>query len=177
MLNIKKNNPSNLKMLVLSELHKTPSSGYDLIKKIAIHLNKTPSSGSIYPILSELRIEGLISFKQDGRKKIYELTKKGNKSMSSLLSEKEKALLANIKLMEHFTNVLPKVCVDKVQKLKYELLKNPKTISSYIGDWDELKIVALDLILSKDYEFKKSEVKKIIKETVLKLKKLKKLEV
>jgi DNA-binding PadR family transcriptional regulator len=171
---IKKSNFGYLKILVLLELYKEKSTGYDLMKKLKSTLKKTPSPGSIYPILSELLFNRQISVKIDGRKKIYSLTKKGEKEINFLLLEKEKSLIDNFKLMVYFNQLLTKPCFDKAEKLKNEMLKNPKLISSYLKDWDELKLLAIDLLLEKDYYKKQNEIKLIIKNTILKLKEIKK---
>jgi DNA-binding PadR family transcriptional regulator len=162
-----------LRIMVLSELSKNPSTGYDLMKSLSINLNKSPSPGSIYPLLSELLSEKMITVKEDGRKKIYSLTKKGSLSITKIIHEKELLILENVKLMLKFSEMLPDSCLLKTEQLKQELLKNPKLISSHIKDWDELKLLSIDLILDKDYSNKKIEIKKVIKETVNKLKKIK----
>ncbi|MFT4304500.1 MAG: PadR family transcriptional regulator [Candidatus Woesearchaeota archaeon] len=168
------NSQGYLRIMVLAELNKNPSTGYDLMKNLSLHLKKKPSPGSIYPLLSELHSENLISVKEEGRKKIYELTKKGKKSIALILSEKEKSLIEHIKLMMHFSKNISKDCISKAEKLKKEMLNNPKFLSDNIKDWEELRNIALDLLLDKNYENKKDEIKKVIKETVNKLKEIKK---
>ncbi len=67
-----------LKYAILEILSKREASGYDIIK---IVYEKTgiikPSAGAVYPTLNSLREEGLISYRKEGRRKVYYLTKKG----------------------------------------------------------------------------------------------------
>ncbi len=72
-----------IRFLILSLLAIKPSHGYELSKKIE-HITKglvKGSPGSIYPILKELKSEGLLEedlvIEQGRAKKIYKLTSRG----------------------------------------------------------------------------------------------------
>ncbi len=59
------------KKRILREVQKNPVHGYVLSRNLGIPLS------SVYEHLKELREHGLIESKQEERKKIYHLTKKG----------------------------------------------------------------------------------------------------
>jgi DNA-binding PadR family transcriptional regulator len=88
-----------LKVYVLHLLEKKPMSGYDLMKQIE---NKTfgvwrPTSGSIYPALTELEDLGYIEEVKpeetekgrDRGKKVYKVTAKGEKQLAEWQKIKE----------------------------------------------------------------------------------------
>ncbi len=62
---------SPAKMRILKELAKEPLHGYALSKRLGVTIS------SIYEHLSELEKEGLVAYRVDGRKKVYNLTEKG----------------------------------------------------------------------------------------------------
>jgi DNA-binding PadR family transcriptional regulator len=65
---------------VLSILRKEPKNGAEIMDQVEqMSLGWRPSPGSVYPLLEELRTEGLIRQREDGR---YELTSQGRDSMS-----------------------------------------------------------------------------------------------
>lgn len=68
---------NKLRTLILKHLSEKPRSGYGLIKDIEEHTGWKPSYGSMYPELDHMREQKLVTFKEEGRKKIYSLTKKG----------------------------------------------------------------------------------------------------
>lgn len=76
-----------LGFLILHEL-RTPATGTQLAKAIGERKGTallTP--GTIYPALKELRKKKLVSYAEDGRKKVYSLTKTGEKELKELYKE------------------------------------------------------------------------------------------
>lgn len=73
-----------LRPIILQHLACTPRSGYGLIKDIEAATGWKPSYGSIYPQLDQLRAEGLITFFEEGRKKVYSLTARGKEAVDGL---------------------------------------------------------------------------------------------
>ncbi len=98
----------HLKILTLKFLNKEPLSGYSLMKKIKDATGKMPSPGSIYPMLEILLEERLVEFKQDRRKKIYYLTKKGKLKIRQLKKKKEEIINNITELMQILGNVCEK---------------------------------------------------------------------
>ena len=64
---------------IMHELKKKGLCGDELAVKIGKKKTGKLTPGTIYPALKKLRDKGLIKLKQIGRKKIYSLTKKGDK--------------------------------------------------------------------------------------------------
>ncbi len=97
-----------LKLLVLKELNEAPASGYTIMKKLEKFEGRRPSPGSIYPLLNELLSKKLVKINQEGRKKIYSLTKKGKTSIDRLLTEKEGSILHNMQVCRTIGTILGK---------------------------------------------------------------------
>lgn len=64
-------------IMILHLLRKKPMRGYDIIDKIKKHFGVKISPGTIYPILSKLKKQRLISAKKHGRKTLFCSTKNG----------------------------------------------------------------------------------------------------
>jgi len=82
-----------LKLLILKELSDRDACGYELINRIEEITSKKPSSGSIYPLLNDLKERGFLEVKNIGGKKVYSLSEKGREYLKEL-KEKEKELIS-----------------------------------------------------------------------------------
>ena len=90
-----------LKLVVLKLVSQEPTHGYALMKRIE-ELTETdwcPSPGSIYPALQELEKEELITVHDEGRRRLYAITPKGEEMLKMAL---EHAAIA----MKHLQNLL-----------------------------------------------------------------------
>jgi DNA-binding PadR family transcriptional regulator len=69
----------NLRLYLLALLDERPRHGYELIQALSDRFGGTysPSAGTIYPRLSKLEEEGLVTKSTDGRKTVYEITDAG----------------------------------------------------------------------------------------------------
>lgn len=69
----------SLRLYLLALLEERPRHGYELIQALSDRFGGTysPSAGTIYPRLSKLEEEGLVSKSTDGRKTVYEITAAG----------------------------------------------------------------------------------------------------
>jgi DNA-binding PadR family transcriptional regulator len=69
----------DLRILVLALIGEKPRHGYDLIRAIADRFAGayTPSPGAVYPLLTMLEEEDLVSSAAEGAKKLYTLTPQG----------------------------------------------------------------------------------------------------
>lgn len=69
----------DLRLYLLSLLDESPRHGYDLMQALSDRTGGTysPSAGTIYPRLSKLEDEGLVTKTVDGRKTVYEITDAG----------------------------------------------------------------------------------------------------
>jgi len=68
-----------LSFSILNELKKGKRCGDELAMSIGMRKGTKLTPGTIYPALKKLKKQQLVSYKKDGRKKIYELTKKGDR--------------------------------------------------------------------------------------------------
>jgi len=68
-------------ILVLTEMKKGSLSGYDVIALLHQKFGLLLSSGTIYSLLYSLEREGLIKGVWNQRKRIYELTEKGEQNI------------------------------------------------------------------------------------------------
>jgi len=79
---------SILTIYILHTLKKKPKSGYEILMEIREKTGDTwiPSKGTIYPLLKQLRKEGLITVKETGKrsKHILSLTPEGRKLLGNL---------------------------------------------------------------------------------------------
>ncbi len=72
-----------LRLQILSELKRKKLCGDELADIIGENKNEKLSPGTIYPALKFLKKKKLIIHKRIGRKKIYSLTKQGEKELLS----------------------------------------------------------------------------------------------
>jgi DNA-binding PadR family transcriptional regulator len=75
----------NLRLYLLALLDEQPRHGYELIQAMSERFGGTysPSAGTIYPRLSKLEEEGLVSKSTDGRKTVYEITDAGRAELEA----------------------------------------------------------------------------------------------
>lgn len=82
-------------LILLEEGEKT---GYEIMDRIKDSVGEKPSTSFIYPFLSDLEGEGLVSVEKGGRnKKIYSLTSKGEEFASEKLNSFGEIINASIK--------------------------------------------------------------------------------
>ncbi|QEO14813.1 helix-turn-helix transcriptional regulator [Agromyces intestinalis] len=75
----------NLRLYLLALLDERPRHGYELIQALSDRFGGTysPSAGTIYPRLSKLEEEGLVTKATDGRKTVYEITAAGRAELEA----------------------------------------------------------------------------------------------
>jgi DNA-binding PadR family transcriptional regulator len=75
----------DLRLYLLSLLDEAPRHGYDLMQALSDRTGGTytPSAGTVYPRLSKLEEEGLVTKTVDGRKTVYEITDAGRAEVAS----------------------------------------------------------------------------------------------
>jgi DNA-binding PadR family transcriptional regulator len=75
----------SLRLYLLSLLDEQPRHGYELIQALSERFGGTysPSAGTIYPRLSKLEEEGLVTKSTDGRKTVYEITDAGRAELEA----------------------------------------------------------------------------------------------
>ncbi|MFT4233663.1 MAG: PadR family transcriptional regulator [Microbacterium sp.] len=75
----------DLRLYLLSLLDEGPRHGYDIMQALSDRTGGTytPSAGTIYPRLSKLEDEGLVTKTVDGRKTIYAITDAGRAEVAA----------------------------------------------------------------------------------------------
>ncbi|MEV7694426.1 PadR family transcriptional regulator [Microbacterium sp. NPDC089189] len=81
----------DLRLYLLSLLDEAPRHGYDLMQALSDRTGGTytPSAGTIYPRLSKLEEEGLVTKSVDGRKTVYAITEDGRAEVAARTGELE----------------------------------------------------------------------------------------
>jgi DNA-binding PadR family transcriptional regulator len=85
-------------IIIMTELQNGSLSGYDFISYIHNKFNLLVSSGTVYSLLYSLERNGFIEGVWEERKRVYKLTQKGEKTITTLLgaSDKIKGFMSNI---------------------------------------------------------------------------------
>lgn len=80
----------NLKILALKYLKENQQlSGSEIQDKIEEGTNWKPSPGTLYPSLEKLEEDGLAKSQKEGRKRVYQITDKGENRLEEFQSEQE----------------------------------------------------------------------------------------
>jgi len=89
---------SFMDILILAELRNAPMSGYDVIAFVHNKFGILVSSGTVYSLLYSLERDGLIRGVWAKRKRVYELTEKGERNIEAIMNanDKIKALMTNL---------------------------------------------------------------------------------
>jgi DNA-binding PadR family transcriptional regulator len=77
-------------IIILAELRNDPLSGYDVISFIHNKFHLLVSSGTVYSLLYSLERNGLIEGTWNERKRVYQLTEKGRKTIETILNANDK---------------------------------------------------------------------------------------
>jgi formylmethanofuran dehydrogenase subunit E len=160
----------HLRILTLKALEEKERSGYGLMKYVEQKIGSKPSTGSIYPILEHLKDEGVVKAKEEGRKKVYSLTKKG-KEQAKCLEEKRKEILEKfgegLKMLTAITG--EDLCVFE------EMFKHLKTgehpLKHLNPEYDRFRHIAIKKFGTTDKE-KQKRIRKILGEALKELRKI-----
>jgi DNA-binding PadR family transcriptional regulator len=89
---------SFMDILILAELRNSPMSGYDVIAYIHNKFGILVSSGTVYSLLYSMERDNLIRGIWAKRKRVYELTEKGERNIETILNanDKIKSLMTNL---------------------------------------------------------------------------------
>jgi DNA-binding PadR family transcriptional regulator len=83
-----------LKFALLKLLDELPRHGYDLIRAVR-EKGWGAGAGSVYPVLAALQAAGLIAGREEGDRRIYEITQRGRELLGEHAAELERLLNAN----------------------------------------------------------------------------------
>ncbi len=160
---------AQIKLWVLKELNEKESSGYTLIKKITELCGKKPSPGYIYPLLNGLLEKNFVTVKQKGRKKIYYITKQGKDFLKNLINNQKKTIRSLLKTIEP---IIEKKEISKMNKFLKQISKTKDILIQDTDLFNDLRETILSIYL-KNSKKNRNKTRKILKETIKKLKKLK----
>lgn len=93
------------------------------------------SSGTIYPHLKELEELGIISFRQDGKRKVYTITEEGQEFIKKLSTNDTPQMLYSS--VTRFYNVLTMTIWNDVESLK-ELKKSVKIFENTLDEYIDI---------------------------------------
>jgi len=158
--------------LVLRKLNERPLSGYSLAKEIEHSTGYKPSYGSIYPLLERMAKEGLVSVHEEGRKKIYTITRKGRETDGAFKEQHEKFLqqmISNNRMFCELSGQDPAPMLAIFERLK----KGEDPLGSV--NQSTMKTHNLMLLMAHDGRIKRhaKEINAIFNDAFAKLKKLK----
>jgi DNA-binding PadR family transcriptional regulator len=80
-----------LKFALLKLLEELPRHGYDLIRAVRAK-GWGAGAGSVYPILAALEAAGLVAGREEGERRIYEITQRGRDLLGEHAAEVERWL-------------------------------------------------------------------------------------
>jgi len=160
-----------LKIVFLRELKNKKSSGFDLMKSAENILDKKPSAGSVYPLLKQLLHDKFIDVKEDNRKKLYSITKKGEELLIKLTKEKEKILSSHEELMNLFSQIDKNKKHNSLFTINKQFRLENKVVLRNMDIFLALKEEIDSIFLNNNLTLKKEEeVRRIIKDTIKKFK-------
>ncbi|MGY0559230.1 MULTISPECIES: PadR family transcriptional regulator [unclassified Luteimonas] len=133
----------DLRLLLLGLLQSRPRHGYELIQLISgiFRGHYQPSAGALYPTLSQLQADGLVSSRRDGVRRLHELTAQGR----AWIDANAEAIVQARLRTEHSARVLLKVGVPPPVRDGMEALK--QALSRHEGQWDSARTTAVAAIL------------------------------
>lgn len=158
----------HLKLILLKAISQESSSGYVLMKRLEETLGSKPSPGSMYPLLDELATDGHITCVEQGRSKIYSITREGKLALSLLEKQKVdvlKKMQSNMKMW----GMLSGEDVTMHHEMLERLQKDELPFGEMSQDMLALKHILAQIYLLDNKE-KKKKIKEIIKDMNRKLK-------
>jgi len=164
---------NQLKLIVLKKLEDKNLSGYDLIKEIYQSTGSwKPSFGSMYPLLKELHSNNLVTFKVINRKKVYSITNLGRKILKETLAASQnviETMAKEFKMMENICSYNER----KHLNLLIHKIHTDKTMFGGVTDeMDRFQRILVTLMTKGKFKSKEEDIKKILNDTIDKLKKI-----
>ena len=150
-----------LKIVVLKALGDGSHSGYSLMQHVEKCMGAKPSPGSMYPLLEQLKKQGLVLLKAVGRTNEYRLTPKGKQHLVAVQQKRSECLnnlLAGMKMLSSITSEdmsFPIAMIERVQKGELPFKEiNP--------EWDTLRNALFVMMQHGTLKQKAGAVKKIL---------------
>ena len=164
---------NQLKIIVLKILEEQSLSGYDLIKEIHKSTGSwKPSFGSMYPLLKDLHSNKLVTFKIINRRKVYSITSLGKQTLKDAMLASQnmmKEMTQQVKLMKNICSTSEK---EQFKNMIKTIHKNPAMFGKLTDEIDRLQRIMIEHLTNGKFESKEKEIKKILNDAILKLKKV-----
>ena len=156
----------------MDKLRNKSMSGYELTKEIYESTSWKPSFGSMYPLLKELLNQKLVSVKTTSRKKTYSLSKSGEKVLDdAILAERNIS-----EVMKKQFEAMQAICTAKdknhMKNFIDEFKDGPTMFGNLNKEFDDFHRIMFKLYKNKKINTKEEEIKKILNESIIKLRKL-----
>jgi DNA-binding PadR family transcriptional regulator len=164
---------NQLKIIVLKKLEEKSLSGYDLIKEIHSSTGSwKPSFGSMYPLLKNLHSNKLVTVKTINRRKVYSITISGKKALNDTILASQNM----VDIMGKQFALMENICsIDERKKLQEFINKvhsNPAIFGIATEEMDKLHTIIMSLLSKNKFETNGKKIKTILKDTIIKLKKV-----
>ena len=131
----------------------------------------------MYPALEHLKEEGLVTFKEEGRKKVYSLTKEGKEAVTEIgknMSEMFENMRDNMKLMTHMIGFDDKRHDEIMDLFLGAIQRGQMPFKEVMRSTTEMKMEFWNLYKKGLIKKRAKEINKIMDEANMKLKKIKK---
>ncbi|MGM5487521.1 MAG: PadR family transcriptional regulator [Nanobdellota archaeon] len=151
-----------LKILVLESLLKHTHTGYSLMSEIEKEYGTRPSSGSMYPLLSEIQKKGFVHVHEDGRRKVYAITNKGRTHIKKILTEHQNMLQTYVRMEQAVSELIGMDCPKPNRK---EFIRNSDVLIPFFKN-------LYRLMDNPEFRTHEKSLRKIIKETDKKIQEL-----
>lgn len=127
-----------LRLYLLKLLAEGPKHGYELIRLLEnrFHGLYAPSAGTIYPRLSRLSTEGLVTHAAAGGRKVYEITEAGRAELAQRageLAELEREIHASVADLTSLATEIEQQVSGSVRDIKKELREAARATSRWGG--------------------------------------------
>lgn len=141
----------DLHLVILNMLAERPTHGYEIIRRIEAYTSGfyAPSPGMIYPLLSRLEAEGFAFPKENGARKVFELTPQG----TSLLKKNKQTVITIMEQVKTFG--------EKMAYFQNQLLQEEQANERWGGEFGQE-----DLVLKTEFMKVRRELKAAIFEKV-----------
>lgn len=161
-----------LRMLILRQLESGPRAGYGLTKDIHKATGWKPSFGSLYPELACMYKQELIVCKEEGKKKIYSLTKKGKQELKKLAGqhgELVKKMRENYKFMMHLFHLEE----DPLAESMFQSMEQGKIpLNEFIKESSEMKKELFRLYQKNSIKQNEKRIRSILNDATKELRQL-----
>ena len=160
-----------LPLIVLHKLNERPHTGYSLSKEIHTSTGQKPSFGSIYPILEKMMSAGIVTMREEGRKKIYTLTAKGKKAAGDLQQQRVQlieSMITQSKMFCEVTRCDPTPMVALFERLK----KGEQPLGPITEQGVKLRNLMIQMAHDGRAERHTKEINSVLAQTIKRLEKL-----